>query len=309
MKVKIASITAICVVILLFSFRARENRYDQLSAITVDEIKAPPSSARKVAIAFGGGGIRGFVHLGVIKALEEEGIKTDIVVGASAGAIVGSLYAAGLSYKEMKEVADGLGKWQVVEDLVISSKGFFQGKSIADKVNRAVKERTIEQLPTPLGIAVTDLNRRESRLVVAGNVGQAVQTSCAIPGSFVSIQRGSDLWVDGGLLSVVPVDFAKKMGASIVVGVDIYCSNIPEKSKNSLLGNLISTQRMLICKNSEEEMARADIMITTDFEPKNETSFAEKEDAIEAGYQAAKRMIPQIRAYLASAKQTSGLDN
>ncbi len=235
MKVKIASAIAICVVVLLlFFFRARENRYDQLSAVTVDEIEEPASSAQKVAIAFGGGGIRGFVHLGVIKALEEEGIKTDIVVGASAGSIVGSLYAAGLSYKEMKEVADGLGNWQVIEDLVISSKGFFQGKSIADKVNKAVKERTIEQLPTPLGIAITDLNRRESRLVVAGNVGQAVQTSCAIPGSFVSIQRGDDVWVDGALLSVVPVDFAKKMGANIVIGVDIYCSNIPEKSKTVL---------------------------------------------------------------------------
>ncbi len=88
------------------------------------------------------------------------------------------------------------------------------------------------------------------------------------------------------------------MGADIVVGIDIYCHNTPEKPRDNLLSNLIFTQRLLICKNSEKEMKRADILIATGIEPKDETDFTKKEEAITAGYLATKKIMPQLKAML-----------
>ncbi len=282
-----------------FLCSASENRYDHLVAKTIKEIQTPPGNRQKLGFAFGAGGVRGFAHLGVIKALEEEGIKPDIVIGASAGSIVASLYAAGLNYQEMKKIADQLDKWQAMKDMTLSNKGFFQGTSIAEKVNNAIKgSDKIEKMPMPLGITITDLNKRKTLLVVKGNVGEAVQTSCSIPGSFIPVQHNNAVWVDGGILAAVPVDFARKMGADIVVGVDIFCHNMPEKPKNNFLANLIFNQRLLICKNSEEEMLRADILITTGVEPENETDFTKREEAITAGYLATREIMPQLKAML-----------
>ncbi len=155
-----------------FFCHAKENRYDQLTSRVMEDITPLPPLEKKqrLAFAFGAGGVRGFAHLGVIKALEEEGVTPDIVVGASAGSIVASLYAAGLTYKEMEAIADQLGEWQAVKDMTISSKGLFQGKSISKKVNDALQGKgQIEQTPIPLGITVTDLNKRKTLLVVKGN--------------------------------------------------------------------------------------------------------------------------------------------
>ncbi len=296
----------ICILLLAvstipFFCHAEENRYDHLIAKTIEEIQTPPQdkSRQRLGIAFGAGGVRGFAHLGVIKALEEEGIRPDIVVGASAGSIVASLYAAGLNYQEMREIADQLNQWQAIKDMTVSSKGFFQGKSIARRVNKAIKgSHKIEQLPTFPGITITDLNKRQTLLVVEGDVGEAVQTSCSIPGSFIPVQHNDAVWVDGGILAAVPVDFARKMGADIVVGVDIYCHNMPTKPRDNILASLIFNQRLLICKNSEAEIGRADILIPTGVEPKDETDFTKREEAIAAGYQATMAIMPQLKAIL-----------
>ncbi len=304
---KTIALSILTIAILIFCCRAEENCYNQLTALEIDDIPSLPAARPQIAIAFGGGGVRGFIHLGVIKALEEAGIKADIVAGSSAGSIIASLYAAGLHYKELKKTADQLGNWQVIRDMVLSRKGFFQGKTIAKWVNNTINMHNIEQQPIPLGGTVTDLNQRKSLLVVAGNVGQAVQTSCSIPGSFIPVHHNDSIWVDGGMLSVVPVDFARKMGAEIVIGVDIYCANMPQIPKANSLSNVIFNQRMLICKNSAAEMQRADILIRPIFEPKNEIDLAQKEDAIAAGYQAAKKILPQLKERIATAHANAAL--
>jgi len=246
----------------------------------------------RFGIAFGGGGVRGFVHIGVIRALDEAGILADMVTGTSAGSIAASLYASGMSYTEIEKIAKSVSEYDLA-DVVIPRQGAIQGKALANWIDKAVGYRRIKELAIPLGIAVTDLTHGKALLVVDGDVGQAVQASSAVPGAFVPLQVDGATWVDGGILSLVPVRFTRAMGADVVLGVDIYCGNL-NKLKGTLLDYVLSTFRLQSCLLNKEEASEADFLIRPNFEPTSVTSFKQRDEAIKAGYEATKAIIPAL---------------
>ncbi|OZG74128.1 hypothetical protein BTA51_03640 [Hahella sp. CCB-MM4] len=288
---------------------ASHQHYNDLVPMPVEEIKKAPDSSFRIrqsnerpviGIAFGGGGVRGFMHLGVIKALEEAGIRAQVVTGSSAGSIAATFYAAGKSYSEMEQIVDEVSEWDVA-DLRLSSNGFVKGEALADWINGNLDQTDISEFPIPLGISVTDLTERESKVIQSGNPGQAVQISSSIPGAFIPVTIDGHTYVDGGVLSVVPVRYTKAMGADIVIAVDIYCGN--QSSDTSNTGRLLlNTFRMQSCKLSEPDLAMADVVIQPSFEPENQGSFESKAEAIEAGYQAAIKQIDRIKSLQASSK-------
>lgn len=280
---------------------AKPNQYDGLKSLSADtpktaNIKEKPT----LGIAFGGGGVRGFMHLGVIKALEEHHIKADLVTGSSAGSIAAVLYASGLSYPQMMQRIDELSEWTLA-DFVFSKRGVINGQALAKWINNSIRQTDLSAMTIPIGVTVTDMSQRQSLLLVEGNPGQAVQASSSIPGAFIPVQNGERLLVDGGVLNVVPINYAKTMGADIVIGVDIYCHNQPavEESVGKML---LGTVRMLSCQLAESEMQSADVLITPNFEPEKMGSFESKTQAIAVGYQSTLAVIPQIKALLASSK-------
>lgn len=282
--------------VLLISGCAKSNQYDELITYSEEELQESVRQSSSLAIAFGGGGIRGFMHLGVIKALEENGIRADIVTGSSAGSIAAALYASGLSYEQLENIINDVSELELA-DIVISSRGFVNGKNIAKWVNASVPQTNLHDMPIAIGITATDMNMRKSVLIREGNVGEAVQTSSTIPGAFVPVEHHGHILVDGGILTVVPVNYARKMGADFVVAVDIYCGNQPEPEMN--LGNItLSTFRMLSCTLAQSEINNADIVISPDFEPENSSLFSSKEAAIQAGYQATLSEISNIVALI-----------
>lgn len=294
-------IITISVIVFLVQ-RFEENHYDTLSANSLDNITPlPPTSRPLVGLALGGGGVRGFLHIGVLKALEEAGIRPDVLTGASAGSIVAAFYASGMSTEKISQVADNISYWRLA-DPVISVQGGSQGQGIGKWVGGIIKNRQIQKLPIPLGVAVTDLNRGKPLLVTKGDTGEAVQASCSIPGTFVPVQNNGNTWVDGAILSVVPTRFAKAMGADIVVGVDIYCGNIPQPKDNAL-NTVLLAFRHQSCTASKKELAEADILIQPEYEPQNFISLSEKEVAIEAGYTAMKKRLPELIALLTEKKR------
>jgi len=154
-------------------------------------------------LALGGGAARGFAHIGVIKALEAQGIVPDIVVGTSAGSVVAALYASGMSGFELQNLA-----LQMEEDMLVDwtlpNRGVFKGEALQDFINQKVKNQTLQNMPKPLGVVATDLQSGELVLFRRGNAGMAVRASSAVPGLFQPVEIGGRDYVDGGLTSPVP---------------------------------------------------------------------------------------------------------
>jgi NTE family protein len=278
----------------------QENRYDSLQGKTLEEIQEiyplHDNNTAKLGIAFGGGGVRGFVHLGVIKALEEAGIRAEIVTGTSAGAIAAVLYASELPLPQIQEDMIKLERWDVA-DPVISLKGLIQGRKLAFWINHILGNKLLSELPKKVGVAVTELMDSELLLVVDGKAGEAVQASSSIPGTFVPVKVGQEIWVDGGVLSVVPVRFARALGASHVLAIDTFCGKSYPVSENAFW---TTTQafRLQICSGNKSELEEADWLVRPDFEPKDFLSFEEREVAIQAGYEAMKALIQTLKADL-----------
>ena len=285
---------------------ARANRYDGLKALPLEEVK--PLVARRgndeqgprIGIAFGGGGVRGFVHLGVLRALEEAGIHAHVVAGTSVGALAATLYASGMSAGEIESLARSTSRYELL-DLVFSREGAINGQAYAAWIRAVTGNRTMRELPVPLGITVTDLGAGKALLVVDGDPGEAVQASATVPGTVIPVQSNGRTYVDGGVLTIVPVRFVRAMGADVVIAVDIYCGRHPAPRGNAL-DTVLKTLRLQSCLLSDAETAEADILIRPGFEPDSPVSLAQRDEAIMAGYQATKAMIPELRAKLAGWK-------
>lgn len=286
---------------LLLSGCATVNRFDELEAVGLSQVPrvAVSSDARqraRLGIAFGGGGVRGFVHLGVLRALDEAGIRADVVTGTSAGSIAASLYASGKPYSEIESIVRSVSEFDLA-DLVIDRQGVLKGQALAEWVNGATGHRRIRELPIALGIAVTDLTNGRALLVVDGDVGEAVQASASVPGAFVPVQSNGVTLVDGGVLSLVPVRFARAMGADVVLAVDIYCGD-QQALKGTAVDTVMKTFRLQGCLLNREEAAEADFLIRPRFEPASATSFEQRDEAIMVGYREMKAILPELKARL-----------
>lgn len=302
---------ALVAAIWLLGSCASPNRYDDLTALPLEQVRERFTLATqpgpRLGIAFGGGGVRGFMHLGVIKALDEAGIRADLVTGTSAGAIAAAMYASGLDYARIEELALSVSRIELL-DLVLSRRGLVHGRALAFWLRESTGCRTFRDLALPLGVTVTDLSAGRALLVVDGDLGGAVQASASVPGTVVPVQAGAATLIDGGVLTVLPVRFARAMGADIVVGVDIYCGNYPTP-RGHAIDTMFAAFRLQSCFLSEEEAAESDFVIRPAFEPDSPASFSQREEAIAAGYEAMKTALPALRARLSGKHGQAALTN
>ncbi|GGQ27225.1 patatin-like phospholipase family protein [Shewanella litoralis] len=272
------------------------NLYNDLIYKDLNASTPTVNAEHQLGIAFGGGGIRGFMHLGVIKALEEAGIKPNVVSGTSAGSIAATLYASGMSYQAMAAAIEDVGMSDIA-DFVLSSKGLVNGKNLSDWINAQVEYDDLADMPMPVAVTATNMTTHNTVTIRSGNPGHAVQTSSTIPGVFIPVEHQGDILIDGGIFSVVPVYAAKQLGAKRVIAVDIYCHNQtqPQVSASQLT---LAVFRMQSCRLSQPELDSADIVISPLYEPNGIGGFDDKTQAIQAGYFATKAVIPQIKALL-----------
>src|SRR5512135_1281425 len=175
------------------------------------EIKVPPKQA-KVALVLGAGASKGFAHIGVLKVLESNKIPVHMIVGTSAGSFVGSLYAYGFNAFELQKLSFALEKDDIV-DVTIPDNGFIKGEKLESYVNYLLRNTPMEKLRIPFYAVATDIG--------SGNTGTAVRASCSIPGIFRPVSIGGRMYVDGGVVSPVAVDAARRLGADIVIAVDV----------------------------------------------------------------------------------------
>ncbi|MBR7059499.1 MAG: patatin-like phospholipase family protein [Neisseriaceae bacterium] len=257
----------------------------------------------KIALALGGGASKGFAHIGVINVLNENKIPIQIVTGTSAGAIVGSLYASGMTTKQLADEAEQLSKKDVA-DLSFSTKGFIVGKKLQDFINLKVQNKTIEQLPLSFAAVATDFDSGKAIHFNSGNTGQAVRASASIPNVFQPVQIGSHRYVDGGLSEPVPVSAARKLGADVVIAVDI-SARPKEQQKDAGFFSFLNQSLSIMSQAAlQSELDKADIVIKPDVLSLGAVGgFNQKQQAIAAGEMATRAIIPQIHIAIQNKQQ------
>ena len=257
----------------------------------------PPKPPR-IGLALGGGAARGFAHIGVIQVLEDAGIRPDLVVGTSAGSLVAALYAAGRSGSELARVALAMDE-SAITDWSFPGRGMIRGDALARYVREQTGGRSIEQLPLPLGIVATDLDNGQAMLFQRGDVGLAVRASSAVPAVFQPVSIGGREYVDGGLVSPVPVRFARQMGAELVIAVDI--SSPPDGNATSdPFKMLLQTFSIMGKSINGFELKDADIVLRPRLLGVSSADFTARKRAIDAGREAAMAGLAALRARLAA---------
>ena len=261
---------------------------------------APPVKIR-IGIALGGGAAKGFAHIGVIKMLEANGFKPEVVSGTSAGSVVGAFYASGMDAFQMQQHAVALDEASI-RDVTLFNGGMVRGQKLQDYVNRMVGNRSFDKMKKPFAAVSTQLETGQRTVFVNGNIGQAVRASCSIPGVFEPVKIGKFYYVDGGVVSPVPVDAARQLGADFVIAVDI-STRITGKTPENLLGVVNQSITIMGQKLGEQEIARADIVIRPKVNDIGPVDFEQRARAILEGEKAALAAMPQIRAKLAQMQQ------
>ena len=255
-----------------------------------------------VALALGGGGAKGFAHIGVIKVLESHGIKPKIVTGTSAGSFVGSLYASGKTPYQLQQMALQL-KESDIRDLTLNRQGVVLGQKLQNYVNQNIANKPIEKFPIRFAAVATRLDNGQKAEFIKGNAGQAVRASCSIPNVFVPTTIGQVKYVDGGLVSPIPVKTAKDMGADIVIAVDISARPVGNKSLN-MWGLLDQTINIMGQQSINEELGQAHIVIQPKVGHLGTLDLAASNEAILEGEKATQLKIKAIEQAISDFKKS-----
>ncbi|PPB86324.1 patatin-like phospholipase family protein [Acinetobacter soli] len=270
--------------------------------------KTPPQTSSLqprepvIALALGGGGAKGFAHIGVIKVLESHGIKPKIVTGTSAGSFVGSIYASGKTGYQMQSIALKLQESDI-RDLTLNRQGFVLGQKLQNYVNTQVGNKPIEQFPIRFAAVATRLDNGKKADFIKGNAGQAVRASCSIPNVFVPTTIGKVQYVDGGLVSPIPVKTARDMGADIVIAVDISARPAGTQA-SSMLGLLDQTINIMGQQSINEELKQATVVIQPKVGHLGALDLKASNDAILEGEKAAQLKIRAIQSAIDQFKKS-----
>ena len=285
---------------------------------------APKPYIPRVALVLGGGGAKGFAHVGVFKALEDSGITPTLVVGTSVGSLVGSLYASGYTAAQLEQLALTTPD-SALTDFTLSKQGFIEGIKLKNFINAKVGGRPIEAFPITFAAVATEKNTLTKAVFTTGDAGLAVQASCSVPNIFIAPripERVGKKYIDGGAVSLVPVDSARDLGADIIIAVDVTDSNANSGTKATALTNtkrptissLSSFWGLLeynvtanITSNSttprkptaNAERQRADIVITPNVSHISALDTSQRKALIRAGSQATTPQITAIKQLIA----------
>ncbi len=217
---------------------------------------------RTLGLALGGGAARGLAHLGVLKVLEESGLRADYVCGTSAGSIVGALYAGGYSWDEIVEVTRTL-DWADIVKPVFPKMGLVRADRLEKRLESLLGDRTIEQLNIPYRAVTVDLVQGEQFVFESGPVARAVRASSSIPGVFEPVEFEGRVLVDGGVLNDVPIDVCRQMGADFIIAVDLNSDAVQGKAPENIFNVLLYSFAVMAraCRQIHDTALSNDVLI------------------------------------------------
>jgi NTE family protein len=249
-----------------------------------------------IGVALGGGGARGFAHVGVLRVLEQEKIPIDLVLGSSVGSLIGALYADSGSvldaeFRAVEVTRDDLFDFGA---LALLSGGLARGEGIVSYLDRRLKHATFETMPVRFGAVATELRTGRTVVFERGSVGEAVRASCAIPGVFVPVAIDGELYVDGGVSDPVPADAARARGADVVIAVAIPAA-VPDRAPTSALGIVLQSVAIQAAQIQRLRAREADVLVVPEVGQVAYDDFTHKQELIAAGEAATRAALPAIR--------------
>ncbi len=260
--------------------------------------KGARADAPRIALVLGSGSARGFAHIGVIKALEAAKIKPDLIVGTSAGALIGAFYAAGFSGAQMEDLALKVKDIDIVDMASGTKRGMIMGDTLQTFVNRATRDRPIELLGIPFIAVATKLRTGEVATFRSGDLGLAVRASCSVPGVFIPPKINDVDFVDGGLVSPVPVRIARDAGADFVIAVDVSSGPL-NATPVGIYEQVMHSFEIMGRSLAKLEADQADVVIRPDVTRIASTDFSSRAAFIQIGQSAGTRFAPVVQEKLA----------
>ncbi len=257
----------------------------------------PETTRPKIALVLGGGAARGFAHVGVIRALEQEKIPIDMVVGTSVGSLIGAIYASDMNSFDLEWTAFSLEKDSVFDYALLSTftgMGPVKGDKLEEFVKGKIPAVNIENLKLPFAAVATDLNRGTRVVLDRGPVARAVRASSAIPGVFNPVEYQGKLLVDGGVIDNLPIAVARERGADIVIAVDI-SENVANFNITNLVDVVLQSANIMFNENVKYKRKDADVLITPAVGNVAMLDFTQKKRCMQAGIEAAQKALPDIR--------------
>lgn len=252
----------------------------------------PPPKPAKIALVLGAGASKGFAHVGVLKILETNKIPIHLIVGTSVGSVVGSFYASGLSAFDLQKLSFSVEQRDIV-DLTLPENGFIKGEKLEEFVNNTVKHTPMEKLRVPFFAVATEIQSGQETVFGRGNTGQAVRASCAIPGVFRPVKIGDKVYVDGGVVSPVAVEAAKRLGAEVIIAVDISAGSERTPPGNTI-ETLLQSINIMYSKLAAIQLSQADVIIRPKVGHIGSADFSKRHEAILEGERAAAGVLPRI---------------
>ncbi|CAK16627.1 patatin-like phospholipase family protein [Pseudomonas entomophila] len=302
-----------------------------LLTLTSLTVQAAEPARPKIGLVLSGGAARGIAHIGVLKALEEQGVRIDAIAGTSMGAVVGGLYASGYSVDELEKLATTL-DWQQAlsdapprkdvpfrrkqddRDFLVKQKlsfrddgslglplGVIQGQNLAllleSKLAHTADIRDFDKLPIPFRAVATDIASGEKVVFRRGHLPKVIRASMSIPAVFAPVELDGRLLVDGGMTDNIPLDVVREMGVDLAIVVDIGTPLRNRKQLATVVDVLNQSITLMTRRNSEEQLAslrREDILVQPSLASFGVTDFGRAHDMIDAGYRATVALAPRL---------------
>ena len=250
----------------------------------------------RIGLALSGGAVLGAAHVGVLRVLEEEGIRTGWVAGTSAGAVIGALHAFGTPAQKIESLIREL-SWLNVGNLRPSRLGLFSIARLGEFLIEALGDVDVEDSPLPLVVVATDIHTGERRRLRQGKLARAVMASACIPGIFAPVSWDGRLLVDGGIAEHLPIDAAHHLGAERVVGVDLHTAGLYPQPK-TVIDVVLNASNILMHNTSRVAPGEGEIIVTPQLTAYSVVDTGHVPELIEEGRRAARAAIEDIRALL-----------
>jgi NTE family protein len=262
----------------------------------------------KIGLVLGSGGANGLAHIGVLRVLEENNIPINYIVGCSIGAIVGACYALNPDIKEEEKKVLSLTKRDLIKliDLNFRRRGLIQGNKIRNFIENLVKDKSFSDTKIPLKILATDLKSGKEIIINKGKLVDAIMASISIPGVFPPVKLKKMLLVDGGLINPTPTNIIKRMGADIVIGVDLTMKNEVELKNPNIFQTLMRSYEILRTQSTKFNINENDknlLIIKPNVMRFTTFKFYEFQKFIEEGERVAKDALPRIKSLLKREKR------
>ncbi len=288
---------------------AKRSVSSKLTTKVSAELKAKEVVRPKIGLALGSGGARGLAHIGVIKVLQERGIPIDLVAGTSIGAMIGGFYAAGLSAREIEEIALSSDRRTVLNVFLEPQlkQGLIKGEKTRAFIEKYLGNKTFDDCRIPFAAVATNLRTGDIVVLDKGRLVPAIRASVSVPLVYCPVEIAGDVLLDGALSAPVPVQIARNMGAELVIAVNLGKHHYDETRKPGLYDIANDSLSIMQHHLALRDTASADVVIDVNVAAESWYDFANARSKIQAGEESARGLVPRIREIM-SEKGRGGHD-